>query len=135
MAELQIQMRDQVDPNPAVDLTRYKRGYVVMIQPDGGPWGEYDSIEVWVARGNAKAAWPGNTALIKIPGVSVEEVQYLLESLHDALELHPTTVIRRRNWKCDLNLLPQPVKNTLNKDFVYTATRAQFDAAVTYLGV
>ena len=134
MAELIVQLVDETSPDPVKNLQRYKKGYIVEIKEDGGPWGYMESIEKWVSTGHNIDGWHGLTGLIKIPGVPAADVQYLVECLFDFLEDVPTTMLRRRNWKGDLSLLPTPLRNKLLREFVLTVTKNQWDVAVVYLG-
>lgn len=135
MAELIVRLVDNVNPDPAEDLrSSWKRGHVIAVQEDGYDWGRKEDIRKWIASGETKATWHGMTALILIPGVPKADVEYLLQSVYDALSLEGL-LARRRSWRAKLDILPQPVKNTLARDFLFTATKAQWDAVVEYVGL
>lgn len=135
MAELLLQLVDQTNPEPARDLLdSFKRGMTILIKPDGGPWGRMESIEVWVADGNDPDDWHRQTAIIKIPAASEEDVSYLLESASSVIDEQLVTT-RRRSWRSNLDALPVPVRNTIDRDFVYTTTKMQWDAIAEYLGL
>ena len=135
MAELLLHLKDNVHPDPQKDLRgSYKRGFIVRVEEDGFAWSRKESIEQWVAEGNDPDDWHGITAIIKIPGVSKADVQYVTESLYDVIGEDSVTV-RRRGWRARLDQLPRPIMNQIDRDYVYTATAAQWNAVIEYLGV
>lgn len=47
---------------------RYKRGHCYEVREDGATYGRLEDIDVWVAEGNAKADYPNNNTIIRVPG-------------------------------------------------------------------
>lgn len=134
MAECLTRLTDTNHADPVRDLTAWKAGHVILVEEDGHAWRPGEDIRAWVAAGNPVDSWHGNTGLILIPGVPADDVRYLMQSLYDAISLE-TLLVRRRNWKCDLDLIPTPLRNQLFREYVLEVTQAQFNAAVQYLGV
>lgn len=135
MCELLLQLVSHVNPDPAQDLAGSgKRGYVVHIEDDGFAWGVMESIEAWVAKGFDPDGFPGTFAIIKIPGTPKADMEYLIQSLNDLME-EQQIVVRKRAWHCNMDLLPVPIRNQIDRNYVYTATKAQIDAVIEYLGL
>jgi hypothetical protein len=98
MAEILIKAVDAHHPDPAVDERGcYKRGYPVVVMPDGHQWGSAEGLPTFY--------------VIKLPTVTVEQVQKYIDQWMDPLV--PTEVKRRREWTVDVDLLPTDVLNTL----------------------
>lgn len=45
-----------------------KRGDVVDVHETSEPWGRLESLQVWLAQGNAKEDWVGQTLIVKVSG-------------------------------------------------------------------
>lgn len=134
MAEILLYLKDNTHPDPQEDERGcWKRGYIVSVKPDGGPWARKESIEVWIAQGGTKQDWHGVTAIIKIPDATVADVQHLIQTVNETDGTMLTN--RRRAWRSNLDLLPVPIRNTIYKDFIYTTTKAQWDAVQEWVGV
>jgi hypothetical protein len=67
MAELLLRALD----NPGDPVVMYKTGDVVVVRPDGWTWGSEETKPV---------AQGGEFWLIKLPGVAVEDLEYLTEA-------------------------------------------------------
>jgi hypothetical protein len=91
MAELYLRVVDKVNATSAqLDAQCMKRGDVVVICPDGWNWG----IE------ELKSP---NHRIIKMPGVPVEKLDYLLAPELPADPLNPPKTLKRRMNKIDVD--------------------------------
>lgn len=69
-AEILVKATDSIHPNPTEDLRgSYKRGYPVVVMPDGHIWGSEERLPKFV--------------VIKIPLISVEKVQKYIQTYSD----------------------------------------------------
>lgn len=108
MAEALLFAANNTHPDPEKDRRgAWKRGYIVVVKPDGHVWGSREDP--------ARNAAPRKFVLIKFPGVSVERVErYLQPQFDDAggALLEPV-VWRRRLWQIQYSELPLAARNKL----------------------
>jgi hypothetical protein len=101
--------------DPAKDLRgSWKRGYLVVVKPDGWSWGREEDPAQTVA--------PRTFVLLKFPGVSVASVEkYLAAQTDDAGgTLLVAQVVRRRLWQVQYAELPLAARNKLATTGVLT---------------
>jgi hypothetical protein len=131
MAELLIKARDATHPDQEIDRAGcYKRGDIVVVQPDGHVWG-------------AKEGLP-NFVKLKIPGLDPEIVRELIEPQDDDDDGNPhyeagTAILvdgpvrktfRRRRWRLMVAGISATLRNKLLNDGELTATKAQIRAHI-----
>lgn len=98
MAELLVMNVDRVNPDDIYkDAKLYKRGDVVVVCPDGWPWSETERTGP-------------DFAIVKIPGMKVEEALDFLEPEKDADPSSPSKTLQRRAVKVDLDALKKDPK-------------------------
>jgi hypothetical protein len=86
----------------------WKRGYIVIVKPDGHVWG---------AEENPATATIRKFAILKFPGVSVARVEkYIVEQFEDGI----LTPYRRRLWQIQFSELPQAARNKLTNTGILT---------------
>jgi hypothetical protein len=100
---------------PAVGT--YKIGDIVVIRPDGWPWGLMETKAAWLAAGRLEAEWNGDFFLLKLPGVSVATIEYLIAAFPTGTAIQGA----RRLWKFDYDSLSTPQKNSLASKGGFTA--------------
>lgn len=98
MAEILLRSRTN---GPGVG--HWKLGDIVAVQPDGFAWSLNESKSVWIASGRIAAEWGDGFLLIKLPGVSVATILYLLEEFPTATAAQGA----RRLWRVDFSRLTQ----------------------------
>jgi hypothetical protein len=59
--------------------SRYQKGDVVCVFPEDHIFGRLESLDVWLKEEHKKEDWPGGFAIVKLDGMSVEEVKLLTE--------------------------------------------------------
>jgi hypothetical protein len=91
----------------------WKLGDIVSIQEDGHQWSLNESKSVWIAGGKIAAEFGTEASqcflLIKLPGVAVATVLYLLEAFPGA----GAGQGKQRLWKVDFSRLTQTQINNL----------------------
>jgi len=101
MCEILVKATNATHPDPDIDRRGcYKRGYPVVVMPDGHPWGNEERLPLFV--------------VIKLPGVSVETAQKYIEPWEDALT--PGQTYCRRKWKIKVDDLPASAVQKLATD-------------------
>lgn len=85
-------------------------GCVIDVREDGASWGRKESIERWVAEGLREEDWPGDTRLVKMPGVPADKMRYLLEAetetVTDERGEKEQRVVKRRKHRLKIENLP-----------------------------
>lgn len=108
----------------------YKRGYPVVVMPDGHQWGREETKAAWIAAGNSAATWHNKFYLLKIPTVTVEKVLAAAKMqttddsgtpLYEADGVTPK-VYRRREYYLNIDGLKTSIKNALNSAGEATVT-------------
>ena len=87
MAEFLIKAVDAVNPDPAKDLMCYKRGDIVVVMPDGHPWGSGErDINKFL--------------IVQVPDMSLDEARLLCEPVTgmDILTGEEIITTRRKPW-------------------------------------
>jgi hypothetical protein len=115
MAELLILAFDTFGPNDEADRHAWKLGHVVDIKPDGHVWGSKECLP--------------KLYKVKIPGVSVAQVQKFLEQKIDLTNPDAPVITGIRKWKLNLNDVPVSARNelmstgeiTVNKQNIFEA--------------
>jgi len=96
MAEILIKAVDATHSNTDKDRRGcYKRGYPVVVMPDGHPWGFEEKLPKFV--------------VIKVPLISVDKVQKYIEQWLDG----SGGLLQRRRWQIRWADLPAAVRNKL----------------------
>ncbi len=125
--------RNNSHTDPEKDRTGcYKRGMPVTVQPDGHVWGLEESKQAWLAAGRLAADWPGHFVIVKIPGVSVAQVERVVDrQTEDDTGVEqvdaggtPKT-FRRRRWRVLVDNIPNAIKNQLLTNGEVTVTPVQ----------
>lgn len=85
----------------------WKLGEIVNVQEDGAVWGRYDTIEAWVAAGGTAQEYISDTktfpkALLKLPGVSVDDMKRFLEHPIDVYVKEEKTYLDSLDKKAEL---------------------------------
>lgn len=109
MAELLVKARDNAHPDPVKDRAGcYKAGDVVVVRPDGHPWGREEG--------------PPQFVIVKLAGVPVADVaRYTAPEMNAAA---PGEVLTRRLYQFSLSTLPAAMRDALEKDGALTMTKA-----------
>lgn len=89
MCEALVMAADQTHPDPYMDVGRYKRGDVVVVCEDGWKWG----------REELKAPF----RVLKLPGVSVSEMQAFLAREPEDDPAQPSLMRQRRAFHINLD--------------------------------
>jgi hypothetical protein len=108
MAEALLFAANNTSPDPEKDRRGcWKRGYIVVVRPDGHTWGRLEDP--------ALNAAPRKFVLIKFPGVSVARVEKYLEAQWDDAggALLEAVMYRRRLWQIQYAELPLAARNKL----------------------
>jgi len=101
MAELLVRIADKVNEDFYLNLQCTKRGDVIVVCPDGWPWGREEvNAPHWT--------------IIKLPGVPVEEVEHLVSPEPQTDPHNPSKTLQRRMWKLDLD--HPAAKGRIDKD-------------------
>lgn len=96
----------------------WKRGYVVIVKPDGHVWGieESPATATRMANGNLRFS------IVKFPGISVARIEkYLAEQL----DVVTGGTFRRRLWQLQWAELPQQARNKLAAGTLVIGSQAQ----------
>lgn len=126
--------RNNINPDPEKDRHGcYKRGFPVVVQPDGHEWGLEESKQAWLAAGRAEAGWPGHFVIVKIPGVTVAQVERVIEPQAEDDSGVPTLeedgitsrIFRRRRWRVLVDDIPAAIRNQLLTNGEITVTPTQ----------
>ena len=110
-----------------------KRGDVVDVHETSEPWGRLESLQVWLAQGNAKEDWVGTTLVVKVSGpyqaaavknvlresayrLAVEgEAGYVVPGSRGNSEVGPMKanemLVHTRAWRLRLSELPDTVQD------------------------
>ena len=105
MAEILVMAINKTHADPLVDRRGcYKRGYPVVVMPDGHIWGGDERLPKFV--------------VIKVPGVSVDRIlKYIQPELEDTPDANGEYhIYRRRLWVVRWAKLPTKAKNRLQKN-------------------
>jgi hypothetical protein len=108
MCEVLVRVRDKVNEDFYRDTKCTKRGDVIVVAPDGWPWGNDElTLPFW--------------RIVKLPNISVSEASTLLAPEVDTDPANPSKTLQRRAFKLDLSNvnLPQAVI-----DFLKDGTRS-----------
>jgi len=116
MAELLILAFNTSNADSAKDVFAYKLGHVIDVKPDGHKWGKEECLPKFY--------------LVKLPKVSVADVQKFLEAKMDVST--GTTQIAIRKYKLDVANLSTAIKSVLEKDGVITINKvSDFEGYLT----
>lgn len=120
MAELLIKAVDATHSNPDKDKACYKQGDVVIVQEDGFTWGNKEL---------KPPAEGGKFVVVQITGVTVAQLNTWCQNNWGILAEHAELgerdeITRRRSIRIDVDLLPNNVRNILNRDGFYANTWA-----------
>jgi len=100
MAEILVKWIDGRHPDAAVDRRgTYKRGYPVVVMPDGHEWGNAERLPIFV--------------VVQFPGVSVERLRSYVTSQTDSRD--EGGVYRRRLWRIRFDAMPSDMQAILEK--------------------
>jgi hypothetical protein len=112
MAEFLIKAIDATHSDPIKDKSgSYKRGDVVVVMPDGWPWGRLEG--------------PPKFVIVKIPGMSVEAAQKYIDSEKDiSIPENPRTLTRRK-YKFHIDDITLEVKSELDSKGTVVMTEIQ----------
>lgn len=118
MAELLIKAVDAFHPDPEKDQRgSYKQGDIVLVMEDGHEWGAKEILPPQQG---------GKFVRVQITGVTVAQVMNWCQNnwgmLLDASERIGGVDVTRRAIRIDVSLLPNNVRNTLNRDGFYANT-------------
>lgn len=103
MAEILVKAESASVPgNPEADAMTYKRGYPVVVMPDGHPWGLLERRPRFV--------------VIKVPGIAVERVRKYIEEWTTMDMEGVRRHVRRRIWRIRWDDLPTRARNRLRDD-------------------
>ena len=100
MAELLVRVVDKVNADPYLNAKCTKRGDVIVVQPDGWPWGKDEQ---------KNPAW----RIVKVPGLSVIDASAFLGPELDTDPEQPSAVLQPRAFKLDLDHLPASIAAVL----------------------
>lgn len=117
MAEFLVVAQSATHADPDKDERgSYKRGDVVVVQPDGHQWGRLETAPKFV--------------VVKVPDVTVEQARRFIEA-EGATEVDPFTgtsrfvVSRRRRWRVRVDDVPLAIRNVLRDTGEVTVSYAQ----------
>lgn len=116
MAELLIKAVSA--SHPTKDHACYKRGDIVEVRDDGSEWGRLELLPPQLG---------GKFVRVRIIGVTATQVQTWCQNnwsmlLHSEELNEAGVMVRRRTVNIDVDLLPNNVRNTLNRDGFYENT-------------
>lgn len=120
-AEILVKATDSIHPNPTEDLRgSYKRGYPVVVMPDGHIWGSKEGLP--------------NFVVIKIPNISIEKVQKYIQVWQEQTGIDTEgrpiiQTIKRRLWQIRWADLPLAARNKLQ-----TTGQLTIKATAAYIG-
>lgn len=102
MCEALFFVVDRVHPDPYMDVQNFKRGDVIVVEPDGHVWGT-DEL--------SNPDW----RILKLPNVSVLQAQSFLSEEVDTDPQKPSRMLQKRGFKLDVDAatLPAAVKTWL----------------------
>ena len=119
MAEILVRAKNNTHSDPDIDRRGcYKRGYPVVIMPDGHQWGRLERLPDFV--------------VIKVPLVSQETIEKYIqpEKIQDGSEM---VVYRRRLWKIRVDDLPAAALQKLATEGELTIkAKAAYDGPFDY---
>lgn len=91
MCEILVRVIDKTNPgDPYLDAKCTKRGDVISVQRDGWPWGVQEQLN---------PDW----RIVKIPGVSVDDVASLLAPEPETDPQNPSRMLQSRLFRLDLD--------------------------------
>jgi len=102
MAELLVRTVDKINEDFYLNLQCTKRGDVIVVCEDGWSWGK-DELN------------SDQHAIIKLPGVAVDDVAHLLAPEPQTDPHNPSATLQKRLWKLDLDH-PAAKAKQLDKD-------------------
>lgn len=90
----------------------YKRGDVVVVMPDGHPWGSSERLPKCV--------------VVKIPSLSVAQAQQFVES-ESVIDVFTAArvITRRRRWRVRVDDVPLAIRNALRNNGEVTVSYAE----------
>jgi hypothetical protein len=91
------------------DAAHWKIGDIVAVKEDGHEWGLEESKSKWIAAGRIGAEWTGAFFLLKLPGVTVAQVEQFLADFPAAT----ATQGGRRLWRFNVESLTANQLNSL----------------------
>ena len=123
MAEILIKATDSTHPDNVKDQRWcYKRGYPVVVMPDGHLWGREERLPLFV--------------VLKFPGVSIEKMKDYIqpeeEYIVNPLLETEITMVRRRQWQIQWNELPQLAKDKLKSAGELTIKSGDYNGPYDY---
>lgn len=93
MAELLVRIVDKTHPDPVQDCRCTKRGHVIVVQPDGWPWGRLErTSDQW--------------RIVEVPGVWVGVFAHLLVEEPETDIRQPNPHRQIRAFRLDVDRLP-----------------------------
>jgi hypothetical protein len=104
MAEILFMNRSN-GPNAA----HWKLGDIVAVQEDGHEWGLLEAKSKWIAAGRIGAEWNGAFFLLKLPSVTVAQVEQFLADFPTATDAQGG----RRLWRFNVESLTANQLNSL----------------------
>lgn len=93
MAELLVRVVDKINDDPYLDAKCLKRGDVVVVCPDGWPWGKHEQHN---------PDW----RILKVPGVSVTALQGFLAPEPETDPENPSAMLQARAFRLNLDAGP-----------------------------
>ena len=90
------------------EVGHWKLGDIVVVRENGWTWGREETKAAWIAAGGTAETWPEYFFLLKLPNVTVTQIEYMLTEF-------PTATAEqggRRLWAFKTNALNQ---NQLDK--------------------
>jgi hypothetical protein len=104
MCELLVRVVDKTNAtDPYADAACTKRGDVITAQPDGWVWGVQEQIDP-------------QYRIVKVPGVSVQDVASLLVPEPDLDPLNPSRMLQARLFRLDLDGISAQLDTWLASD-------------------
>jgi hypothetical protein len=112
MSEVLVRVRNKVQADPYLSCKLHERGDVIVVCADG--W-------AWSAAELTNPDW----RIIKLPNVTVSQVDGFLGPEFDTDPAHPSRMLRRRAFMLDIDFsdLPLAFKNWLRDDTRAAPTR------------
>jgi hypothetical protein len=121
MCEILVKAIDYIHPDSNIDRQgAYKRGFPVVVMPDGWVWGTEERLPKFV--------------VIKIPGVPISKVlKYILPEMSDILDLEGNQfTYRRRRWQIRWVDLPLAARTKLANIGVLTIKAGGYAGGYDY---
>jgi hypothetical protein len=92
-------------------------GDVIVAKPDGWPWGREECLP--------------NYIVIKLPGVKVEDVEYLTRPLYEKQADESLKILKRRRFKVN----PEEINKLIEKGYSVHEFKGQIDQSKVLSGV